>query len=46
MLLTDCQYADDDSLLSTTTRSGATMAVNEYVKRSEDFGLFRKLIIR
>ena len=37
MLLTDCQYADDAALLS-TTRSGAMRAVTEYLKTSQGFG--------
>ena len=38
MLLTDCQYANDAALLS-TTRSGAMRAVTDYMKTSQDFGL-------
>ena len=38
MLLTDCQYAYDATLLS-TTRLNAMRAVNEYMKTSQDFGL-------
>ena len=38
MLLTDCQYADDAALLS-TTRLGAMRVVTEHMKTSQDFGL-------